>query len=44
MFCIHFYRALLVPVALLVRMVDRDLLVLLDLLDLGVPLDKLDQL
>lgn len=41
---INFYRALLVPVALLVRMVDLELLVPLDLLDIVVPLDKLDLL
>lgn len=43
-FVFFFYRALQVPVALLVRMVDLELLVLLDLLDPVVPLDMLDQL
>lgn len=43
-FVIYLNRALLVPVAQLVRMVDLALLVLLDLLDIVVPLDKLDQL
>lgn len=43
-FLIYLYRVLLVPVALLVRMVDLEVLVLLDLLDIVVPLDMLDQL
>lgn len=43
-FVIYLHRALLVPVAQLVRMVDLALLVLLDLLDIVVPLDQLDQL
>lgn len=44
MFVTYLYRALLVPVDLLVRMVDLELLALLDLLDIVVPLDKSDLL